>query len=76
MTKGLNPDTKTGRINIKALEIVQNSPDGIRWTDLNKQIEEWDPQLHPKTINGCTWQLTNNFPDKVTKTDGLFEWRG
>ena len=44
-------------INEKALEIIGSNPDGVRWTDLLKQIQESDPTFHPKTINGCVWKL-------------------
>jgi len=37
-------------------------------------IEKSYPEFHPKTINGCIWQLTNKFPDKVIKPSrGKFE---
>jgi hypothetical protein len=60
-------------INEKALEIIGNHPEGIRWTDLLKQIQASDPGLHPKTINGCVWKLIEKYPDKVYKPEkGLF----
>jgi hypothetical protein len=69
----INPNTITGRINARALELLDQNPDGIRWTDLNKMIEESDPSLHPKSINGCVWKLVEKFPDKVYKSSkGLF----
>ena len=72
--KGLNLDTKTGRIHIKALELLKDNPQGMRWVDLAKQISEYDPSLHPKTINGCIWRLTETFPGKIHKAKpGLFK---
>ncbi len=69
----LNKDTKTGRINAKALDLLDKNPEGIRWTDLKKKLEAWDSSLHPKTINGCVWKLVENFPDQVYKPEkGLF----
>ena len=70
---GLNPDTITGQIRIKALELLEQNPDGIRWKDLNEAIQKSNPDLHPKTINGTVWKLTEKFPDKVYKSSkGVF----
>jgi len=66
--------TATGRINAKAFELLEQNPEGIRWTDLISKIKESDAGLHPKTINGCIWKLTEKFPDKVYKpSKGLFQ---
>ena len=65
--KGLNPDTKTGRIHIKIFELLEQYPEGIRWVDLAEQVQGSDPSIHPKTLNGCIWKLTETFPDKVYK---------
>jgi hypothetical protein len=63
----------TQQINEKALALLEEAPEGIRWTNLNKQLEEWKPEFHPKTINGCVWKLVEKYPDKVYKPEkGLF----
>ena len=65
--------TITGRINDKALELLDQNPEGLRWSDLLSKIEESDPSLHPKTVNGCVWKLVEKYPDKVYKPEkGLF----
>jgi hypothetical protein len=63
----INQDTITGRIYIKALELLDQNPEGIRWKDLNIAIQKSYPKFHPKTINGCVWKLTEKFPAKVYK---------
>jgi hypothetical protein len=69
----INPATITGRINATALRLLDENPEGIRWVDLASMIKKSDPGLHPKTINGCIWKLTEKFPDKAYKpTKGLF----
>ncbi len=69
----LNPATITGRINAKALELLDATPDGIRWVDLSRLLKDHDPTFHPKTVNGCVWKLIENFPDRVYKPEkGLF----
>ncbi|HEX6287195.1 MAG TPA: hypothetical protein VFZ80_06890 [Acidimicrobiia bacterium] len=63
----------TERIEATALELLDANPDGIRWADLNRKIEESDPSFHPKTINGCVWRLIEKYPDRVYKpSKGLF----
>ena len=71
--KALNPNTKTGRVYIIVFELLEKNPEGINWSKLNKMIEESDPTLHPKTINGCVWKLVEKFPDEVYKpSKGVF----
>lgn len=69
----MQPTTITGRINTKALELLEQHPEGLRWAELLSKIKESDPGLHPKTVNGCVWKLVEKFPDKVYKpSKGLF----
>jgi len=73
LDKKINPDTITGQINSKAIEIIGNNPKGVGWTELSNQIKEFNPKFHPKTVNGCVWKLTENFPNTVYKPKkGLF----
>ncbi|MFX1510167.1 MAG: hypothetical protein ACFFBR_07695 [Promethearchaeota archaeon] len=62
------PSTITGRIYAKALELLEQHPEGIRFTELRSAIEEAYPSFHPKTVNGCVWKLIQKFPDKVYKS--------
>ncbi len=72
----MNPDTVTGRINQKAVELLEQTPEGIRWAELQRQLKTALPGVHPKTLNGCVWKLTEKFPDKVYKPEkGLFRHR-
>ena len=66
----------THRIYKKALELLEEHPEGLRWTALLEGIKASDPSLHPKTVNGCVWKLVERFPDKVYKPSrGLFRLR-
>lgn len=65
--RGLNPETKIGQIHIKIFELLEQDPKGMRWVDLAKRVQESDPSVHPKTLNGCIWKLTETFPDKIYK---------
>jgi len=68
--------TVTGRINAKALELLEKHPEGLRWSELLAKIKVSNPDFHPKTVNGCIWKLAERFPDKVYKpASGLFRMR-
>lgn len=63
----------TERINAKALELLEEHPEGLHTTELRRKVEASDPTLHPKTVNGCVWKLPQKFPDTVYKPSrGLF----
>lgn len=69
----MQPLNITGRIYAKALELLEQHPEGLRFSELRAKIEESDRTLHPKTVNGCVWKLPQKFPDKVYKPSrGLF----
>ena len=69
----MKPRKVTHLINAKALELLEQNPEGLRWSELMSKIQESDATFHPKTINGCIWKLPQNFPDKVYKpSKGLF----
>lgn len=66
-------NTITGYINEIALDLLEQYPEGLRWSELLLKIKELNPSFHPKTVNGCVWKLTERFPDKVYKpSKGLF----
>lgn len=69
----MSKSTVTGRINTIAFELLEQHPEGLRWSELLSKIEESDPTFHPKTVNGCVWKLVERYPDKVYKpSKGLF----
>lgn len=69
----INSAKVTERIEATALELLEQHPEGLRWTDLRTRIEESDPGFHPKTVNGCVWKLVERYPDRVYKpSKGLF----
>ncbi|TAK97050.1 hypothetical protein EPO05_00385 [Patescibacteria group bacterium] len=69
----MGKSTITGRVNATALRLLEQHPEGLRWSELLSKIKEADRGLHPKTVNGCVWKLVQRFPDKVYKpSKGLF----
>jgi hypothetical protein len=67
----MKPKTKTGQIEETAFKLLEKRPEGIRWSELNDLIAKSDLSLHPKTINGTVWKLTQKYPDRLTKENGL-----
>lgn len=69
----MNSSRVTERIYAKAFELLEQNPQGLRFTELRSKIEESDPTFHPKTVNGCVWKLPQKYPDKIYKPSrGLF----
>src|ERR1039457_6423972 len=69
----MQPDKVTKRIKDKALELLEQFPKGLRYSELHAKISEFDPNFNSNTINGSIWNLDAIFPDKVYKpSKGLF----
>lgn len=69
----MQPDKVTKRIKDKALELLDQSPDGLRYSELHSKISAFDAGFNSNTINGSIWNLDSLFPDKVYKpSKGLF----
>lgn len=72
----MKSSTITGRINAKALKLLDQHPEGLRWSELLSKIKTGNSSFHPKTVNGCVWKLVEKFPDQVYKPKkGLFRLR-
>lgn len=70
MAKSMN---KTKQIKQIALEILEDKPEEIRYSDLVRKILEKDSSLNPNTIRGATWDLEITYPDQIYKPDrGVF----
>jgi hypothetical protein len=65
--------TITAQIRNKALELLANRPEGMRYSELQSGIQASYPNFKKNTINGAMWDLDTTFPDKVYKADrGVF----
>ncbi len=61
------------RIREAAFRLLEQHPDGVRWSDLLRQVAESDASFNPNTIQGSLWDLQQRFPDRVYKPSrGLF----
>ena len=66
-------ESKRNIIRSKALELLENNPDGIRYSNLVRMISEKFPTIPINTIHGSVWDIDRQFPDKVYKpAKGLF----
>ena len=69
----MQPIKVTERIKTAALEILEQHPEGLRYSELHAKILETDGTFNPNTINGCIWNLDATQPEKVYKpSKGLF----
>jgi len=67
--------TQREKIIKKALEILRNNPDGVRYTDLVKMIKNELPEIKEKNIYGTVYNLQRRLPYQVEKPErGLFRF--
>lgn len=71
--KEFNLKTVMGRVYAVTFELLEKNPEGLRWSELLRKINEKDPSFHPKTVNGCVWRLIEKYPNEVYKPSrGVF----
>lgn len=69
----MQPDKVTKRIKDKALALLDQFPNGLRYSELHSKISASDACFNSNTINGSIWNLDAIFPDLVYKpSKGLF----
>ena len=57
----------------KAFEILEANPEGVRYSNLTRQIASLDGSFNSNTIHGNIWNLHERFPDRVYRPSrGLF----
>jgi len=69
----MKTQTLTVRIREKALELLEEYPDGLNYSKLRDIILATDHSINPKTIHSAIWNLDAIYQDKVNKpSKGLF----
>ena len=70
----MQPTKITEQIKAKALDLLKENPEGLRYTELLRQIcEESNTDFNPNTIAGSIWNLDAAYPNEVYKPSrGLF----
>jgi hypothetical protein len=62
------------QIRERAIEIIQQSPAGIRYTDLIRRILQESPETPKNTVHGAVWDLDRRYPELVHKPiRGVFQ---
>lgn len=65
--------TRKEQIKTKAVELLRNNPQGIRYSQLVNMIHDSFPDIPINTIHGAVWNLDATSPEDVYKADrGLF----
>ncbi len=68
--------TSTDLARQKAVELLQQNPQGLHYIELHGLIAQALPKIPPNTIHGALWTLTTNPPKGVYKpTRGLYKYR-
>lgn len=61
------------RIIGRAFEVLDASPEGVRYSELVRRILELDGTFNQNTVHGNVWNLQEQYPDRVYKPSrGLF----
>jgi hypothetical protein len=62
------------QIRERAIEIIQQSPGGIRYSELIGRILQQSPETPKNTVHGAVWDLDRRFPELVHKPiRGVFQ---
>lgn len=57
----------------KALELLEQHSEGLRYSELGSKILATDSNFKSNTVNGCIWNLDITFKDEVYKPSrGIF----
>jgi hypothetical protein len=63
----------TERIKSAAFDLLEQHPEGLRYSELHAKVMGIDGSFNPNTVNGCIWNMDTAYPDKVYKpSKGLF----
>lgn len=69
----MQPKKVTERIKDQAFALLEENPQGLRYSELHKKIQQFDETFNANTINGSIWNLDAVFPDKIFKpSKGLY----
>lgn len=66
--------TKREQIRAKAIQLLRENPNGLRWSELIEKLREAFPAYSPNTIQGNTWDLDVKYPNEVYKP-ARGQWR-
>ena len=65
--------TKRETIISKAIEVIKSNPNGVRYSELVRKVQEELPDIPVNTIHGTVWDLDAELPKEIYKpARGLF----
>ena len=53
------------RIVEKTFEVLESTPEGVRYSDLVRRVIELDGTFKQNTVHGNVWNLDERFPDRL-----------
>ncbi len=59
----------------KAVELIKGNPKGLRYTELQRELQNYFPNTPPNTIKGSIWNLDVTSKEVYKPTRGLFKYR-
>lgn len=65
-------ETQREKITKRALEVLENNPAGVRYSDLFRKLAEILPDVPPNTIHGTIWDLDKKNEQIIKPERGLF----
>ncbi len=66
------PETQREKITKRALEVLENNPSGVRYSDLHRKLSEVLPDVPSNTIHGIIWDLDKKNDQIIKPERGLF----
>ena len=60
----------TARIKLTAFELLEQHPEGLRYSELHAKIKASDSSFNSNTINGCIWNMDIAYPKRFTNQRG------
>jgi hypothetical protein len=64
--------TQSEKINSKVLEMLKSNPDGIRWSELVRELERQHPKIRHGAITGAIWDFLKKSPEIYKVARGLY----
>ena len=75
-SRGVYMVSKSQLIKDKAVELIKNKPEGIRYSELMRELQKHFPNTPSNTLTGQSWDLHIERKNEVYKpTRGLFKYR-
>jgi len=64
--------TARERIRTELLKLLENSPQGVRYTEVHRKLSEALPEIPSNTIHGTIWNIERRVPEIIKPARGLF----